>query len=284
MGDDLFKLHYVFTFYSRVYMGQSQVIILIIIANIILLIFIGGIFMFVFQYRRRRMEYIEQTKLLEEQHHIEMMAAQLEIQQQTMQYIGREIHDNVGQKLTLVSLYAQQLSYENKAPLINDTIKNIGDIVNESLAELRRLSKSLTDDTINNNSFFDLLQQECEKVNCVNRIAVILNASKKNSDFTYQSKSILLRIVQEFLQNSIKHSLCKKITITMETRDSEFSLLLQDDGSGFDANNIKSNGIGINNMKQRAAVLGATFNLQSNDKKGTQLLIKTALKNITSNT
>ena len=58
--------------------------------------------------------------MISEAHTKELLSTQIEMQTQTMQYIGREIHDNVGQKLTLASLYTQQLAYENKAPQIND--------------------------------------------------------------------------------------------------------------------------------------------------------------------
>ena len=60
-------------------------------------------------------------------HKEQLSTVQFEMQQQTMQHIGREIHDNVGQKLTLASLYTQQLAFENKAPLIKNTIENIID-------------------------------------------------------------------------------------------------------------------------------------------------------------
>ena len=129
-----------------------------------------------------------------------------------MKHIGREIHDNVGQKLTLSSLYLQQLVFENKAPQIADNINNVNTIINESLDELRNLSKSLTDDTIENSSMIALIEKECEKVRELKKCTVVFENNLKADITSYQAKSILLRIVQEFIQNSIKHAHCKKIT------------------------------------------------------------------------
>lgn len=146
-------------------MQQTEIIAFIIIANVILFVFIIGTILFIIQYRKRKLEHESEKNIINENYTKELLRSQLEIQTQTMQFIGREIHDNVGQKLTLASLYTQQLSYENKAPQINDKIENISHIINQSLTELRQLSKSLTDDSIADNTITALLQGECDKVN-----------------------------------------------------------------------------------------------------------------------
>lgn len=247
---------------------QKEITIFIVVVNIIILILIAGIILFVLQYRKRK---ISHTK--------ELLSSQLEMQQQTMQYIGREIHDNVGQKLTLASLYTQQLAYDNKAPQINDKIENISHIINESLVELRQLSKSLTSDSIADNTITALLQQECDKVNGTKKCRVNFSSNQQNTLLTYQTKSILVRIVQEFLQNSIKHAGCTNIDVSLSGNSDAVSLRLEDDGKGFDLQNISRNGIGLNNMKKRAELIGGNFNLESTAGTGTKLDITIPLQN-----
>ena len=202
-----------------------------------------------------------------------LLSVQIEIQSETMQHIGREIHDNIGQKLTLASLYTQQLAYENKAPQVNESIENISAIINQSLAELRELSKSLTDDTINDSTIVGLLQHESDKINSLGKCNVVFNYNDEKIEANYQMKSVSLRISQEFIQNSIKHSKCKNITIELKKFENELKLILADDGSGFDTNIISSKGIGLSNMKKRTEIIGGTFSLLSTLKKGTQLTI-----------
>ncbi|WP_298224682.1 ATP-binding protein [Flavobacterium sp.] len=208
-------------------------------------------------------------------HQRALLSTQIEMQQQTMQHIGREIHDNIGQQLTLASLYTQQLAYENKAPQISESIENISNIINNSLAELRQLSKTLTDDSIAQKSIAALLQTECEKVNGFKKCQFHYNAAAKQLALSYEVKSILIRIVQEFLQNSIKHSDCKTITVALNKTDSQIELHLKDDGKGFDTKTI-SNGIGLNNMKKRAEIIGGIYTLESNHE-GTNLTIQIPL-------
>ncbi|TRX36250.1 sensor histidine kinase [Flavobacterium restrictum] len=213
-----------------------------------------------------------QKKDDEIQHKFQLNVVQIEMQQQTMQHIGREIHDNIGQKLTLASLYTQQLGYENKAPQINDKIENISSIINQSLNDLRQLSKSLTDNAIKINTLYDLLELECKKWHEIKNCEMNLESNSKSIILPYQTKSVLLRISQEFIQNSIKHSGCKNINITLNTVNNKLQLCLQDDGKGFDVN-ITYDGIGLKNIKKRIEIIDGSSILESHEKTGTKLLI-----------
>jgi signal transduction histidine kinase len=257
--------------------NKIEIYLIAFFASFILII--TGVIALFRQYKNKQIAITREKQAMEQQHQQELLSTQLEIQTQTMQHIGREIHDSVGQKLTLASLYAQQLAYENKAPQINDKIDSISSIINESLSELRRLSKSLTDDSITNNSIAALLQQECDKVNVTQQCRVQFSADTSNHQFTYQTKSILLRIVQEFLQNSIKHAQCTNIDVCLVEKAGKLQLHLQDDGKGFDTKTNASNGIGLSNMKKRATLIGGSFNFESQQGKGTKLDIEIPLQN-----
>ncbi|MBL7701743.1 MAG: sensor histidine kinase [Ferruginibacter sp.] len=245
----------------------KEITIFVVVVNVIILLLIAGIILFVLQHRKRR---ITHTK--------ELLSTQLEMQQQTMQYIGREIHDNVGQKLTLASLYTQQLAYENKAPQVNDKIESISHIINESLTELRQLSKSLTDDSIADNTITALLQKECDKVNAAKKCQVHFSSNQVNVILPYQTKSILVRIVQEFLQNSIKHAGCENIDVSLSTINETVYLQLKDNGKGFNPEKVSGNGIGLNNMKKRTQLIGGSFRLHSTPQTGTKLNIEIPLQ------
>ncbi|MGC4041188.1 MAG: ATP-binding protein [Flavobacterium sp.] len=197
----------------------------------------------------------------------------MEIQNQTMQHIGREIHDNIGQQLTLASIYSQKFSFENGVSGVNENIENISNIINQSLVDLRQLSKTLTNDTIDQHSIQELIDNECKKINNLKSYAISFIKEPKITLDSYQTKSILLRIVQEFLQNSIKHSKCRNITILLKEIENSILLQLEDDGIGFQADEMISNGIGLSNMKKRTDILNGTFELESKPGFGTKLII-----------
>jgi signal transduction histidine kinase len=258
-------------------MGETEYILIIIVFNVFLLAFVVAIVAFVVQYKNKKKENMANLQKQQILHQQELLATQIEMQTQTMQHIGREIHDNVGQKLTLASLYAQQLAFENKAPNINDKIENISEIINQSLTELRYLSKSLTDNHIDDNDIDVLLKQEFAKIAELKKYEVDLNIGIKDLHLPYETKTVILRITQEFLQNSIKHANCNKIAGNVKRLDQKLQIILQDDGKGFEVESHIGKGLGLMNMKKRIELIGGSYVMQSEVGEGTKLTIEILL-------
>lgn len=255
-------------------MGETELLITIVIFNTFFLMFIVAVMIYIRKYKLRKKEYLNDIKINNEIHQKELLATQLEIQQATMQQIGRELHDNIGQKLTLVSLYTQQMLYENKVPHVTERIEQVSNIINQSLTDLRSLSKTLTDDHINSKSIITIIQEEVNNMQALKKCNIHFshNYSSKEMDVSY--KNLILRITQEFIQNSLKHSKCRNIFINLhESSEYIWKLQIKDDGIGFNKNNIKSNGIGLTNMANRAKMMGAEFSLDSLENVGTILHI-----------
>jgi len=258
-------------------MGETEYTLVIIVFNVFLLAFIAAAITFVVQYKNKKRE--NQARLAQQQiiHQKELLSTEVEIQSQTMQHIGREIHDNVGQKLTLASLYTQQLAFENKAPNINEKIENIGEIINQSLAELRHLSKSLTDNTIEKGNISDLLRQEFVRIEELKKYKLNLAIALEEMTLPYQTKSVIVRVTQEFLQNSMKYANCKTLGISAVRVEDHLKIILTDDGIGFDVLSVKDKGIGLVNMKKRIELIGGSYLLESKKGEGTQLTVQISL-------
>jgi signal transduction histidine kinase len=256
-------------------MGKTALIIFIILATIIFLVFISGLALFMFQYRKRKLMHEREKTIISEAHAKELLTTQLEIQQQTMQHIGREIHDSVGQKLTLAALYTQQLSFKNSYPIIQEQIVSIAGIINESLAELRSLSKNLTNNYILQADIISLIKAECDKVNVTEKCYAVCKHPATKIIVGNTIKTIVLRIVQEFIQNSLKHSGCRCITIDIKNIAVGLCVEAKDDGSGFDAAIPGAHkGIGLDNIRKRAELIGASLSIRSRLEQGTIMRIE----------
>ena len=257
-------------------MGKTEYLMITLVFNLLFILFIGAIISYILQYKRKKREHLFALQNQQDRHQKEMMAMELEMQQKTMQEIGREIHDNVGQKLTLASLYIQNLIYENSKKETNGSIENINNIINDSLADLRQLSKTLTDDSIATKPLIALLQFECEKINRLKKCWFTYDNRIQTNEVDYSTKSMLLRIAQEFMQNSLKHANCKSIRLNLAQNQDFIIMELSDDGQGFDVKNIISSGSGLKNMKKRTELIGGQFDMNSSPE-GTNLTIKLPL-------
>lgn len=253
-------------------MGKTEYLLITIVFNFLFILFIVAIISYVWQYKRKKREHTFAIQNQQDLHHKELLAMELEMQQKTMQEIGREIHDNIGQKLTLASLYIQNLIYENKKKEDTGSIENINSIINDSLSDLRQLSKTLTDDSIATKSLISLLQFECEKINKLKKCWFTYDSEIQSHEATYHTKSMLLRIAQEFIQNSLKHAQCKSIKLNLRQEPDFIIMELSDDGLGFDVAEVNNLGSGLKNMKKRTETIGGQFHLESSSN-GTNLTI-----------
>ena len=260
----------VFVFFNCNYMGESEIVVFIVLVNCIILILIAGIVLFVLQYRKRKLHHEKEKAVIEKQHKLDLLNNQLQIQQQTMQFIGSEIHDSVAQKLTLASIYSQQLEFQNQHPDLLDKLGKISDIINDSLIELRDLAKTLANNGTSEESLLQLLQKEANRVNGTGicKMQVLANF---NSEIKLTVKSFLFRVLQEFIQNSLKHSGCTVINIDITGTADGLSVKASDNGKGFENDRQQSGGMGLNNMKRRMHLIGGRFTLDSKNGTGTTL-------------
>ena len=254
-------------------MGKAEITIFLILSSVILLTFIAGIIIFVFQYRKRQINYEREKDEIEKQHKLDLLHTQLQIQHQTMQFIGQEIHDSVAQQLTLASIYTKRMEFDsNRQPGAKDKLTAISKIISDSLLELRQLSKSLTDSKLQNAGLPELIKMECEQVNATGFCSAVFETNDLPSiDITV--KSSLFRIIQEFIQNSIKHSGCRQITIRLHASDGSLHVNIKDDGKGFDMNMAPPDGIGLSNIRRRVKMLKGDYILETSIDKGVQMQI-----------
>jgi signal transduction histidine kinase len=200
---------------------------------------------------------------------------QAESQQQTMKHIGTEIHDNVGQKLTLASLYTKQLAAGTIRNMENK-ITEVSNIIDESLTELRQLSKTLTNSDLANANLLMLLNEEARRINSSGICYISIDSHGGEFILPQTEKNILFRLLQEFIQNSLKHARCRKMDIILQKENEQLNITATDDGKGFDTT-ITSTGIGLQNMKRRAEQLNAIYQLNSEIGKGTSLTLQLSL-------
>lgn len=257
-------------------MGKAEINNFIILATIILLIFIVGIIVFILQYHKRKLAYEKEKAIINEQHIQDLLNTKLEIQSQTMADVGREIHDNIGQRLTLASINANKLLFENQYPAIKEQVAEISKVLNESLNDLRSISKNLTNISAEVVGFRDIIENECKRVNNLKMCTAACYFNTTDFTISTNKENFLLRIIQEFMQNSLKHSNCKNIRIDFNYTDKGLEGTVQDDGVGFNMDHVARKpkpGIGLSNMKKRAELMGASYSLNSVINEGTSLHI-----------
>jgi two-component system, NarL family, sensor kinase len=255
----------------------DEAIFITIVGTSLALFLSVTLFIFFISYQKRKFKYIKEKQQLRTDFQQELLRAQVEIQEQTFQNISQEIHDNIGQMLSLVKLNLGMADI-NEPETANEKIQRSREIVTKAIIDLRDLSKSLNPEAIMKIGLNEALQRELLVVAKAGQYEVNLSQNGDPFRLDPQKELIIFRIFQEILNNIIKHSEAKTVNVILDFQRPQFTLTVSDDGEGFDASKLESEetyiGQGVRNMYARAKVIGAEFNLVSTLNKGTKVVIE----------
>lgn len=271
----MYLLRFCFCIYLSAVQAQTinkeEIALIGYVTLVVMLLSIMVIVFFVaFQKRKNKLllDRIKQQKQFEDT----VVKTSEEIQEQTLKYLGQELHDNIGQLLSLVSMQMGMLSIKI-TPDIKEPFAEIQNIIKESLGEVRALSKSLNTDVIQNRGFEKSINEEIKRLNRMKLITVDFVVTGDVKPFENPKDGIILfRILQEFISNTVKHSQAKTLKISLDYRHDDLIIKAVDDGNGFILDDVKDSS-GLLNMKNRAELTESTFSLTSQPNQGTQIEI-----------
>lgn len=203
----------------------------------------------------------------------QLLASKVEIQEQTLQYVSRELHDNLGQVASLIKINLNTVQLKN-AEAAESKLANTKELVKQMITDIKLLSVSLSTDKINKIGLTRALRLEEDKLNKTGLFIVTLDQPESIPVIDGEKEIIIYRMVQEILNNTIKHSQAKRISITVSYNKSIFELTITDDGVGFDVAKKMADagdmGNGLTNLQSRASVIKANYSITSIPGKGTE--------------
>lgn len=237
----------------------------------IVFVALSGIIIFVlFFYQKKRYVHKQQLVTMQNTFAQELLKTQLETQDYTFHQISEELHDNVGQLLSttkmLIGITERNLQYTP------DSLKTASETLGKAIHDLRSLSKSLSNEWLHLFNIVDNLKAELDRLNAARQVTVKFNTNSPNLPLEPQQQVMLFRVMQEALQNCIKHAQATEIGISIKLEENGVYLCLADNGQGFDAGagGVK-NGLGIMNMRHRIKLLGGTIEWVTNINNGTKV-------------
>lgn len=243
------------------------------IASAFFLLVAGGLIVLVLIYQRKQFQFVLEKKELSNQFQKELLTTRLEAQEETLNQLSIELHDNVGQLLSSSKLLIGVSMRGVDTPA--EELQLAEQTVSKAIVELRAMSKSLNKDWLEKFSFIDNLRVEVQRINATKEFAMTFQ-HPSHVDLPSDRQLVLFRIVQEAFQNALKHSQASEIKIKMEQNESFLNVAVQDNGQGFELNDSLKSGMGINNIKNRTQLLGGTVSWNST-LPGTNVMIQIPL-------
>lgn len=248
---------------------SNQIIFTIVLGTAIILFFGCCIIFFIFAYKRRHQRHLHEKQKMQLQYQQEMLKAQLEIQEQTFKTISQEIHDNIGQMLSLAKLNLNTTDF-SKQEVAMRKVGDAKELVGKAIQDLRDISRTLNTDVISSVGLINAIETELNLLQKASGVEVESNTSGRPVRLEPQQELILFRIVQEALHNIIKHAGATKVAVNAGYVNNNLRLKITDNGQGFDMA-AKASGSGLRNMQNRSKLIGATCVMESAVGKGTSI-------------
>jgi signal transduction histidine kinase len=245
----------------------------VILTTLIFLIAPAFLITYVIVYNKRKKRHIEEKEYLKNIFQQELLKTQIEVQEQTLNNVSREIHDNITQVLSFVKLNLA-LAINLEATTQQQKIEESRELIARAITDLRHLSKSLNFEHTMHQGLIKALETEADRINNSGVIQIDLRVEGDSYSLGEQRELVLFRIFQEGLNNTLKHAKASGFNITLQYSEQLFNLTLEDDGMGFSPEALAGNaGLGLKNMENRAAMMGAVTTIYSAPTKGCSINI-----------
>jgi len=198
----------------------------------------------------------------------EVVRGLLEGQELERKRLARELHDETGQALTSILLGLKTL--ENQ--MGEEPLALIRNLVGGALDNVRRLTTELRPPALDDFGLQAALERLTGMVAERSGLEIHLNVASRADTVLPETQTAIYRIVQEALTNIVKHASARSVSVVVAVAEGAVRTVVEDDGSGFDVDKIRQGALGLVGMRERVALLGGRFDIQSAPGFGTTLV------------
>ena len=257
---------------------NKEIYVIILVGGILALLLVGFIVTILFLYQRKQHRQEQEIVRIKKEFDQELLTTQLEIQEGTFKTIGQELHDNIGQVLSVVKLSLAILPIEKEDP-IYEGVYNIRQMLNKAIFDLADLTKSLHSDRIAQIGLSEAIRFEVETLKKAGLLQISFEAPMDEPVADSKKAIFLFRIFQENINNILKHSKATRVDVAISVSDkSLFLMKIRDNGVGFNVSEKKdtrssASGVGLKSMVNRAKLIGGEISFQSAPGNGTTVTV-----------
>lgn len=201
----------------------------------------------------------------------------IEAQEDERRKISREIHDGPAQMLANILLRSElvdRIFRQNNVDQALDEIKDIRKMIRSSLYEVRRIIYDLRPMALDDLGLIPTIRKYVATIADYNNMKIEFASIGEEKRLNTKYEVAFFRLVQEALQNAVKHSEATRIQVKLEICTKNLTMLIKDNGKGFDTSMKRDKSFGLIGMRERVEMLEGKLEINSNIGKGTSILIK----------
>jgi two-component system NarL family sensor kinase len=257
---------------------QENTFVFLMVIGILIMLALALAFVIFFNFSQKKIltEQMRNQKLAYE-HQEELLHSTILTQEEERKRIARELHDDIGSKLNVILLNIHRLKkFSNENKEMEAIASEINSVIHTTIETTRRISHDLLPPTLEEFGLVEAIKELRDTFHQTGSISIdfdLMENEKQIEDKLIELN--IFRVLQELINNSIRHGKAKEIKIGLWLKSTAIKLEYLDDGEGFDLNNLEiKRGLGMKNIESRLNMIQATFKYDSAPGKGMKMFIE----------
>jgi signal transduction histidine kinase len=255
----------------------------VLISTGLILLFGSVVIYFLFLYQGKRFRHQKEVLELREAFNRTLLLSKLEIQEQTLDHISKELHANFSHLVSLININLSTILPHSSNDM-KESILETKDLAKQLLGELKALSASLNTDHIMKIGFMKALDNELGRLSKIKKYKVSLIKEGEEFHLLPEHSIILFRLCQEVLNNIVQYARATAVTVRLSYLSDHLRLVIADDGVGFNIElaqrqSAKKESTGLLNIKKRAKLINGDVLVESQEGLGTTVTINIPKQN-----
>lgn len=220
-------------------------------------------------FQKKKVEYLLKQAKAKAEYDESLLKTRIENTEQHMKNMSWELHDNIGQLLSVASMQIKMMLH--KTHDTKQEISEISEVISSSLSQVRSLSKSLNPEMIRNMGLKESIKNELDRIARLGLVDINFDFPDE-IEFSRDKEILIFRIIQECISNVLKHSEATKLAVVAEMISERVKVTVKDNGQGFDQVNSDL-GNGMTNIRSRSKLLNAIISINSDIDVGTEVTL-----------
>jgi signal transduction histidine kinase len=254
--------------------SSAEIGLLFGIASLVFLIAPLTLIVFVALYNKRKKRHEQEKVWLKTNFENELLKSQMEVHEQTMQTIASNLHDNIGQLLSLLVITLSTIK-EEQSIKTQEKIDSASQLANRAIRDLRQLSRLMYGQELIHMGISAAISFELDYLKAAGSHTIYFTNNYPSKEVQSDKEIILFRIFQEILNNAVRHANATEIHVTIDKDDQYLRLCIKDNGKGFNEKDLPAlkKGMGLFNIRKRVALMAGEANITSSPGNGTEINI-----------
>jgi signal transduction histidine kinase len=258
---------------------SNSIIFVYFIGTIGMMLLALSIFFFFVTYQKKMLKKqleLNETKARQQE---EILRNTISAQENERKRIAQDLHDEVGAMLSVVKLNVGRIEKKTEEPVAKELAAETKSYLDEVITQVRRISRSLLPPSLEKLGLYFAFEELANWVNKSEQLKIVCWKGGEQFRFDNKKELAIFRIVQELLNNAIKHSEATVIYINSRfSPNKNLMISVTDNGKGFYLKEKTNAGLGLKNLESRSQIMDAKFKMKSTPGKGTTAIVYLSIK------